>query len=194
MQQFLKYLEKNPKKVLIFDFDETLFTLELPWHIFFNGLVERLQELDPGLHEERSIVALEHRAVRQFGNKANKIINHWSNEFERQYLQGVSEHISLTNFIRKRSAEYDIFLWTSNTRGTVEPILKEVHILSYFQRTVTADDVRMIKPDPEGFDLIRTDNRPLDEFLMIGDSSNDQEAAAAAGIDFFKVDHDEQDT
>lgn len=190
MLQLANYLAKNPKKVLIFDFDETIFTLELPWHIFFDGLVSRLLVLDPNLHEERSIVALEHRAVRQHGDKANQIINDWSREFEKQYLRGVTEHLVLTNFIRERHADFSIFIWTSNTREIIEPILKDAELFELIERTVTADDVQLIKPDPEGFSLIYSDKHALSDYLMIGDSTNDSGAAAAAGIDFFEVKHE----
>lgn len=190
MKSLTDYLQKHPKKNLIFDFDETLFTLELPWHLYLDGLVERIQtNLEPKLHEERGIVALEHQVVKKHGEQAKQLINQWAAIFEKEHLVGVTEHHSLTNFVREQHDQYQIFLWTSNMQSTVRPILKHEGLLDFFEKLVAKDDVRMIKPDPDGFSLIRSEDEPLENFLMIGDSDNDEGAAKAAGIDFFRVEH-----
>jgi len=183
-----QFLEQHPKQILIFDFDDTIFTLDLPWHEYFDGLVARLAKLDPSLHEFRNIAELEHAAVDQHGDEAVRLIRAWSGQFETEKLRGVSEHSQLTNFIRTNRDNYRFFLWTSNMRASVEPVLDRTGLLPMFSKLITKDSVRYTKPNPEGFAQIHA-GEPLDEFLFVGDSVNDQQAAAAVGIDFFKVAH-----
>lgn len=182
------FLQQHPKQNLIFDFDDTLFTLELPWHTYVDGLVERLAGLDPTLHEFRNIAELEHAAVDRHGDPAVRLIRAWSAQFETEYLEGVKEHAELTAFVRSHRDEYRFFVWTSNMRVSVEPVLERSGLLDLFELLVTKESVRYTKPNPEGFQYIHA-GEPLSEFLFVGDSVNDQQAAAAVGIDFFKIAH-----
>lgn len=180
------FLQSHPKKRLIFDFDETLFTLDLPWHLYNAELARQLYELDPAYPKEKSINKLENGITRKWGTQAAEIRWQYSRQFEHDNLRGVIELSDLTNFIRDNHAEYDYYLWTSNMRETVQPILQKNGLLPYFTRLVTKGDVLLMKPEPEGFELIfepRTQVRT--DYLMIGNSKNDQKAAAAAGIDFW---------
>ena len=44
------------------------------------------------------------------------------------------------------------------------------------------------KPDPQGFNkIINQNNQPHDDFLMVGDSMSDHQAAINANIDFFHI-------
>ena len=58
--------------------------------------------------------------------------------------------------------------------------------LCRFGRIVGRDDVRLAKPDPEGWQLI-DDGTPRQRYLFVGDSSNDEGAATALGIDYFTI-------
>lgn len=180
------YLHSHPKKHLIFDFDETLFTLHLPWHRYYAELARRLHELDLDFPQEKSVTKLENGMTKKWGEKAAKIRWEYSRRFEKDNLRGVSELSDLTNFIRDNHNRYSFFLWTSNMRSTVEPILQKNGLLSYFSKLVTKGDVLLMKPDPEGFGLLFDSKvHKKTDFLMIGNSKNDQRAAQAAGIDYW---------
>jgi HAD superfamily hydrolase (TIGR01549 family) len=189
------YLTTHPKKYLLFDFDQTIFTLILPWEIYIKELTQQLLELDPSLkelHTTHNLNDLENEAVRRHGQKAVQLRHSYSREFEKKYLQGVEEHHEMTKFINEfggaGDVEYKFYLWTSNMRETVEPVLKEHNLLRYFEKLVTKSDVQLTKPEPEGFyKIFDPSHHKKEEFLMIGDSINDKNAAKNAGIDFFSV-------
>jgi len=74
-----------------------------------------------------------------------------------------------------------------NLRATVESGLAAVGLRSV-SAIVGADDVEHWKPDPEGLNLllVRAGVEP-GQALLVGDSHRDAGAAAAAGVDFFRV-------
>lgn len=186
MQSLEEVLKISPKKYLIFDFDETIFYLDLPWHIYYEEMANRLRALDPSLPESKGINSLENLAVKKLGDPAIKVRKEYSLEFESQNLKGVEELTDLTPFIRENADKYEFYLWTSNMRETVVPVLKEYGMDVIFKKLVTKGDVRFTKPYPDGFDLMfdpKTQDKK--DWLMIGNSFNDKGAAEQAGIEYW---------
>lgn len=181
-----QFLAKNSAKYIIFDFDETLFTLDLPWEKYYAEMARRLYELDPEYPKESSINKLENGMTKKWGVQAAKIRWEYSKQFETDNLRGVTEMRDLTDFIRKHHTQYQFFLWTSNMRETVEPVLQKNGLLPYFKQLVTKGDVLLMKPSPEGFTkLFDPKIQKKSDFLMIGNSNNDKEAAQAAEINYW---------
>jgi HAD superfamily hydrolase (TIGR01549 family) len=186
MKNLKAYLSENPKKYVIFDFDETLFTLDLPWEKYYPVISEKLHKLDPTYPAESDNTALENGVTQKIGKRAAEVRWRYSKQFEKDNLRGVTELSDLTNFIRDNHAKYIFYLWTSNMRETVQPILQKNGLLRYFKQLVTKGDVLLMKPNPEGFTVIfDPQTQTKNEFLMVGDSEHDQQAAKAAGIDWW---------
>ena len=184
MSNLETYLQANPKKYLIFDFDETLFTLQLPWGRYHAELRKKLRELDPTYRQEDDTTELENNITQKLGQKAAEVRWNYSKQFEKDNFRGMTELTDLTDFIRQHHSEYVFFLWTSNMRETVQPILQKSGLLPYFKQLVTKGDVSLMKPNPEGFKLLfDSKKQKKDEFLLIGDSKHDKKAAEAIGID-----------
>ncbi len=196
-----EFLQIHPKKHLIFDFDETLFTLFLPWEVYFKEIAHKLFELDPSLKtflHGKSLNDVENEAVRRHGEVAVKLRREYAAFFEKEYLRGVEEHHALTDFIRQASSEksadgapkYHLYLWTTNMLSTVEPVLIKAGLREHFTTLVTKSDIELTKPEPEGFyQIFNSQTQKKEDYLMIGDSSNDAGAAKNAGIEFFQVNH-----
>lgn len=186
MQTLQQLVLNTPKKHLIFDFDETIFTLDLPWHLYYEEMDRRLHQLDSSLPETKSINDLENMAVKKLGNVAQQVRWKYSQEFEAEQLKGVKELTDLTNFIKENTGKYRFYLWTSNMRTTVEPILTQYNMLSVFTKLATKGDVKFTKPYADGF-LLLHDNEDEDkkDWLMIGNSYNDRGAAEQSGIDYW---------
>lgn len=186
MQTLQQLLLDTPKKHIIFDFDETIFTLDLPWHVYYEEMSKRLHDLDPSLPETKNINDLENKAVEKLGMAAQQVRWQYSLEFEAKQLKGVEELTDLTNFIRENAGKYTFYLWTSNMRPTVEPILTKYDLLPLFKQLATKGDVAFTKPHPDGFELLH-DASVSDhtDWLMIGNSYNDRGAAEQAGIDYW---------
>lgn len=195
------YLQKNPKKFLIFDFDHTLFTLHLPWGEYLDAVHDILRDYNHDFYmdhqaKEESNFQLINRFTRKFGEEIRDKTLKYACEFESQNLSGVDEHSEYTDFIRQNHSKYKFFLWTSNCTQTVEPILKDRKLYFYFSKLIGRDSVMFAKPDPEGFSIISdyyVGSQEKSDYLMIGDSLSDENAAEAAGIDFFAVDNPSED-
>jgi phosphoglycolate phosphatase-like HAD superfamily hydrolase len=185
------YLAENPKKHLIFDFDETLFTLLLPWEKYIKELTQKLLDFDPTLAEfsqGKILNDVENEAVRRWGEPAMQIRRTYSEQFESTFLTGAEEHSELTAFVKDNHKHFECSIWTSNMRTTIMPILQKNALDQCFKKIVTKSDVSFTKPNPEGFESIfDSSTQKKTEYLMIGDSQNDRGAAQNAEIDFFHV-------
>lgn len=84
--------------------------------------------------------------------------------------------------------EIQIGLVTSNFRTTVEKILAQHQLISYFSLYVTREDVIFPKPDPECYrKALQLSECKAEEVLVIEDTSTGARAAKAAGLACFGV-------
>lgn len=188
-----KYLELHKKSYLVFDLDETIMHLILPWDIYFNPIKNQLIKFNQSFFEEYEkgeiyINDLENRYVSRYGEKVKKILKKNRITFESEKLQNVLVNNSLIEFIKKAQA-YSLFLWTNNTRQVIEKVLKQQYMYDAFKKIVTYNDMTFLKPNPEGFAKIYDKNIPKDQYLFIGDSLGDKNAAKNVGIDFYYVNY-----
>ena len=126
--------------------------------------------------------------VIEYGEEAVVLIKKANQKYEREMSSGFKPNPEIIEFI-KQADEYSKFIYSSNSRASVEKGLKELGISDDFKSLVTRDDVSYIKPDPEGFLLIYDPNTPKEDYLMIGNSHSDKDMAKAAGIDFYLVEY-----
>lgn len=182
----LEQLDHYPR--IIFDFDETLFWLHLPWvKEYCEPVFIEMCRRDPSLAAVKytRFGELENEAVRRLGPDFLAWSKDFGRKFEKEHLRGVEEFHETTDWIRAHHAQHSLYLWTSNTLATVTPILSKAGLLSFFDTLVTSDDVEYIKPDPEGFfHIFDPATQDRNEYVLVGDSVSDEKAAAAAGIAF----------
>lgn len=82
-----------------------------------------------------------------------------------------------------RSRGMRLGLATSSYRGSVEPHLKELGLLGYFEAVHTADDVARVKPDPALYRLALASLGVAGrQAVAVEDSLNGLRAAKAAGL------------
>ncbi|MCP3942270.1 MAG: HAD-IA family hydrolase [Desulfobacteraceae bacterium] len=80
----------------------------------------------------------------------------------------------------------------TNRTNTMEQVLKDNDLESYFEVVVTASDVKNPKPDPEQLlKIMDSFNLNPWEVIFIGDSEYDQKAAQRAGTWFVAFKHPE---
>lgn len=86
------------------------------------------------------------------------------------------------------SKSYELGIVTSGSKNRVLRDLESTGIKSFFQVTITGDDIKRPKPDPEGLELAlsRMELLPC-EALYIGDSHADYEMACAANVHFLGI-------
>jgi phosphoglycolate phosphatase len=97
-----------------------------------------------------------------------------------------------------RGAGFQTAIWTNNARAISVPALERLGLAVLLDLVVTRDDMRALKPDPDGWRVILEHfNAPLgggtasarttvatDDAVVVGDSWVDGVAAAAAGVPF----------
>jgi len=195
MQSLQKYLTTNQKKHLIFDFDRTLYWINVDRENYKKLINEYIQNTNPKLLEQHQYGKprwiLETEMVKKYGKEAKTQIWNISNLVEWN-IHGYQKHLELINFIQNNSTNYKISIRSSNLKSTITWILQKENMQHYFQNIITKDKVDLIKGYPDGFYQIhepKTFERK--DYLMIGDSLNDQLAAQHAGIDFFHINSSE---
>lgn len=188
-----KYLQQNPKTHLIFDFDNTLAQLQINWNSWGLKIQDKLESLDPHPWEKCqkdaiSLSELQNYYIKNFSKGIRREIIKHNIWFETNCSKGARPNPKLIALIPNLN-KYKKYIWTSNTKQSVEPVLKKFKIKKYFKKIVTRNDVSLLKPETEGFELIREERIPIQNYLFIGDSGSDHKAAEKLGLDFYKVNY-----
>lgn len=186
-----EYIQKYQKTHLIFDFDETIFRLILPWEMCFSLKEKELRELDNDLVEfyfqaKVRWSDLQNTLITKHGERARKIILENNRRFETELLEGVEINHELLEFVRSNT-DKKLYIWSSNTKDVIEKVLEDFAIKDRFEKIITRTELTMLKGHPEGFDMIADGQTPKEQYVMIGDSSHDKNAAENAGIDFYQI-------
>ena len=173
-------------KGVIFDFDGTLFLLEIDW----NALRQRLHDV---LLQEFGI----DRVVYPMLEVVESFYNH-RHIFSRlievvDEIESSAEHIPIEESIMAlrclKSSGKKIAILTLNTQKAVHRVLERHNLEGEVDMVLTFEDVRRHKPNPEGVERILSSlGLRKDEVLFIGDSDRDRGTARNAGVDFMHVD------
>lgn len=88
--------------------------------------------------------------------------------------------------LRRLARRAELAIFTGRTRRELRCVLQRFGVEEFFACTITQDDVRRKKPDPEGLLQILRSRRP-DTAVYLGDNVDDARAARAAGVPFLGV-------
>jgi phosphoglycolate phosphatase len=82
-------------------------------------------------------------------------------------------------------------VWTNNDRVVADYVLGRFGLALHLDLVVTRDDVRALKPDPDGLRVIRARWPEAEHVVVVGDSWVDGAAAQAGGVPFiaYRPDH-----
>jgi phosphoglycolate phosphatase-like HAD superfamily hydrolase len=83
-----------------------------------------------------------------------------------------------------REAGFATALWTNNAREVTRIALDRFALMAHLDLVVTRDEMRDLKPDPDGFRVIAKHFGPPRDAVVVGDSWVDGLAAAEARIPF----------
>ena len=180
------------KKLAIFDLDGTLFnTNEVNYFAYKEALEEYNYELDynyycdfcNGRHYKvflPEIVGDKDEIIENIHNKKK--------ELYLKYLDKAKVNIHLFEFISCIKEIYNIALVTTASKKNTLEILNYYNKLSLFDLILTHNDVKKVKPDPEGF-LKAIDHFKVkkEDCVIFEDSLVGIQAALKAGTTVFKV-------
>jgi HAD superfamily hydrolase (TIGR01548 family) len=88
--------------------------------------------------------------------------------------------------LRRLARRAELAIFTGRTRRELRCALRRFGVEEFFACTITQDDVRRKKPNPEGLLQILRGRRP-DTAIYLGDNVDDALAARAAGVPFLGV-------
>ena len=194
--ELIELVRRKKYKNLIFDLDKTITQLEMPWE-------EWIEQVTAALPPAASKKLTDMLAIE--GAPWGEIINEQivtdsafyeqfiaiCRNFEAKHFEHTPYEALIKALPELRSQNIELFLWTSNTRPTAERALLEMGVLHLFTQLLTREDVKLGKPDPEGWEKFNL-TVPLSACLMIGDSQNDELAAQSAGVAYFDIAHFKQ--
>jgi phosphoglycolate phosphatase len=106
-------------------------------------------------------------------------------EHERRAVEGAwLEPGALEALTGAHEAGFATALWTNNAREVTRIALERFGLLAHLDLVVTRDDMRDLKPDPDGFRVIAEHLGAPRDAVVVGDSWVDGLAAAEAGVPF----------
>lgn len=175
------------KTHFVLDFDRTLARMEIDWTDWHLGISEIYSKYDRqhGYRQGKNPHKYHNILVEKYGEDLLNDVNEFNKNYENKYLTGFTPNIELVEFIKENNSLI-FYVYSSNTMPTIVSGLDELKILSKIETIVSRDDVRFLKPNPEGFYLFDNFQTKRASFLMIGDSDADREAAKAAEVDFLE--------
>ena len=183
-------IKTQNKTKLIFDFDETLFYLNIDWENWDKGIrmIAQKFSIDSEIIKDTIYCdELSNIIVENFGVVAKKELDNFSCDYEKNNLSNIKINKPLIEFLKERKQK--LFLWSSNCFKTIQPILVEHDLYSRFDKIITRNDVDFIKPSTNGFDFI-FENDGKENYLMVGNNPRtDGVAAKNAGIDYFNIEY-----
>ncbi|MGB4800319.1 MAG: HAD family hydrolase [Candidatus Saccharimonadales bacterium] len=176
---------------VIFDLDETLTRLDLPWDRWIHMIESRLSP--PAAASFAQSIRKPSAAWGKLLNEHTEryeeflpVLLEQSERFESAYF-GHTPYHELIQAVHILAGEGRVlYAWSANMRSTIERAMVELGIRQYFTKIVAREDVRFTKPHPEGWQLL-ADATPRERFLFVGDSSNDELAAKALGITYYAI-------
>lgn len=182
------YLSLHQKKHLIFDFDETLAMLITDWGSMLKDIYTDLLKVDRETMSAYSPSTLSYQLlndlIKKHGQTVKQILESHYKKAEGEDLKEVKSNPELIGFIRNNN-DYNYYIWSNNLRSTITKVFEDMGIKDKFKAIVASDNNLLYKPDTTGIEKMITGDKK--DWLMIGDSENDQRGAKALGIDFFLI-------
>jgi HAD superfamily hydrolase (TIGR01509 family) len=178
-------------KAIIFDFDGTIldteFTELAAWQAIYAEYNHVLtmddwgkrvgthpDNFNPLLHLEKLTgQSLDHPSIKQKRReKGDELI------LKLQPLPGVQECL-----VAAREHGLKLAIVSCSSREWITNHLKRINLLEFFDFIISREDVKVVKPDPEGYELAlkKLGLKPSEAFV-IEDSPNGAKAAMAAGM------------
>ncbi len=190
MNKLEKYLVDNPKKYLIFDFDETIAKVDVDWEICDGKIADVCKKYDPEYERNSysSINVSYNIYVKRFGKDLRNEIIEIIQEFENMNLNKVIPNPEIVDFI-KLNDDYKMYIYSNNSHDLISHSLEKLGILNKFSYLISRENINLIKPEVDGLKYLEDIKEKSNEYLFIGDSDSDKDAAKNIRIDFFLIDY-----
>lgn len=182
-------------EVVLFDLEDTLVKTEGPMTIkeLKNRAKQKFSEMgipDQTLQKSDKVTIMRNEAYRyaekHFSHNRRKLFNSEFDKFMKDYEVAAARDSALFDDTVQALQELQkigtiMGIVTNTSREALQKILSEHRIGAFFQVVVTREDVKMLKPSPEGIRLaLKRLHREKNHFFFVGDSMFDMTAAMKA--------------
>lgn len=106
---------------------------------------------------------------------------YWGNDGDGLFLK--EQWIMPASILRQLRRRYRLAIVTGRPKRDAEMALNRFGMANLFDQVITADDVKIGKPDPEGINIV-LDAMKTRQAVYVGDLIDDRKAAENAGIPF----------
>jgi beta-phosphoglucomutase-like phosphatase (HAD superfamily) len=153
-QSLADYIAAKHKTHLIFNFDGTLAFVDIPWDKWGEELGDELHELGAELWKHYNYpggAPFQNELVKRHGAKALNLLLRRVPLFEMPHREKFTHNEDLLRQVEGFKDMYHMFVWSSNSRQLVDSVLEQNGMGDWFDKVVTRNDLRYLKPNPEGF-------------------------------------------
>jgi phosphoglycolate phosphatase len=173
--------------VCVFDLDHTL--VDSPLDLRAVG-----REMEAFIRARR--IALPERELRWSGPELLAVVRREASHLESEIMaipvaheRRAMELATLIPFAREaviamKQLGFATAIWTNNDRVVADFVLARFDLLPHLDLIVTRDEMRRLKPDPDGLRVVRERWPDAAGIVVVGDSWVDGAAAQAGGVPF----------
>jgi phosphoglycolate phosphatase len=174
-------------QVVVVDLDNTLCKLQVDWAEVKAGL-ERLAEAAGADVEDEGIWPLMEAAQQPGREPLLAELEKLVTDAELAGAAACPRNVALVEWLEREHGDKPVSVLSLNSKRAVQRALEENGIAELVTHIVARDDVRRVKPDPEGM-LLLAERHGVEPgaILFIGDKDGDRECADHAGTRFMHV-------
>ncbi len=177
---------------ILFDFDNTIATLDIEWTQWHFGVGRIFQKYDSTFNTHlkgEPIHMVQNDMYRKYGKKFKNDVDIFVKNYELQQTKGIYPITRTLNLIDSLFHLHKrLYIWSSNHSAMVNKYLIELGIIDKFNLIICRDMVDFIKPDKSGFTkYFASLSKNMNSFLLVGDSLFDREAAKNCGIRYVDI-------
>ncbi len=177
---------------IIFDMDNTLVSSEIDFMGMKLAVYNYLRSKDvlaPSIKlEEQTVATLIQQAKSSFRLDGDLLQEMWEiiKAFEQKGMEGAVLEPGVREVLSELYTSYPLNVLTNNSQPVACQLLKERRIYKYFDHIVGRESMETLKPSPVGIEYLLHKYRQLgpEDWILIGDSWIDAQAAERAGVNF----------
>ena len=154
-------------KLIIFDFDNTIVKLDVDWMALMDEL-----KIDKPLN----------RYIDELDRKKRDDVYKTIEKREMENIDKFEPIDDLISFIRGLNG-YKMAIFSLNSRRAIETCLERLDLSKKFDIIVSGEDVKKLKPDPDGIlKILDATGVAKENSIFLGDSYVDLKAGKSAGV------------
>lgn len=188
---------KEPKKIIIFDMDNTLLRSSIDFTEMKREVCRRLEQA--GIEADTALpvaqIIQSSRSHPRYHPDIEASLWQLVNEVEAKGMEKAVLEPGIIPVLARLGQKAGLMLLSNNLHANLEWVLEEWSLDQYFLAIAGRDEVEELKPLPHGYLYLMSlypQHSPAD-FLAIGDAAIDLLAAQAAGIPFVAYNNSRQE-